>query len=220
MRTLRMEQIRKHGEVIQWWLSNPEEGVYCRYNNHNEWFNTIEPTWNEYYIYVQNDEYVEFRKALADGKQIQFLQTVNDAEKNPKWIDCPNGFKFTKDITYRIKPEFEVGCWIYIPSGDPEGKALANIIYAENGKYKAECNKYTSWCTVMWDDESLENGKVVIEKWSPERGEWCVFYNELNCSEYIIAKYKESDNKFYTEDLIGYKHIAPLEFIQKLKEER
>ena len=64
--------------------------------------------------FIINDEFVEFRKALAEGKTIQMYCKYDDVP--PFWDDMTEviksiGFVMTKD-NYRIKPEepkFKVG---------------------------------------------------------------------------------------------------------------
>ena len=67
--------------------------------------------------YVINDEFCEFRKALAEGKSIQMLCRYDKME--PIWDDMTEviksiGFVDVKE-NYRIKqeePKFKVGDWV------------------------------------------------------------------------------------------------------------
>ena len=77
------EQAKKHGEVIKWYCDNADQGVL--YKDCSEWFLTYEPSWTEDFIFVQNDEYAELRKAQADGKIIQHKH-CNDSDS--KFKDC------------------------------------------------------------------------------------------------------------------------------------
>lgn len=75
--------------------------------NHQEFFNTND----EYYIYIIDDEYVEFRKALAEGKSIQSLNIFNET-----WSNIPNPKFNGRPEYYRIKPEepsIKIGDYIY-----------------------------------------------------------------------------------------------------------
>ena len=61
---------------------------------------------------IINDEYVEFRKALAEGKIIQYRNLKVNVFKN--WQDLGN-LKFNPNFEHRIKPEepkFKVGDWV------------------------------------------------------------------------------------------------------------
>ena len=72
---------------------------------------------SEHHIIIINDEYVEFRKALAEGKTLQMYCKYDDVP--PIWDDMTEviksiGFVMTKD-NYRIKPEeskFKIGDWV------------------------------------------------------------------------------------------------------------
>jgi len=59
--------------------------------------------------------------------------------------------------------------------------------------------------------------------WKPQEGEWCVFWDNdkySNCNKnYQIARFGIStDDWKYSNNGIMTKHIAPLEFIQTLKD--
>ena len=109
--------------------------------------------------YIIDDEYVEFRKALAEGKTIQF----NFGNSGPNKTDFPNVWK-DLDLSigilanralpenYRIKPEpeeskFKVGDWVHIPALD-----------------SVPCQFSEDLCMLG------------LEKWEPQSDEWCWNY--------------------------------------------
>lgn len=96
-------QVEKHYDVIRWFLDNPDKGVLYKYNS--KWERAMTPSFNENKIYVQNDEYAEFRKALADGETIQFKEKTDD-DSNWKDLSYPN-FTSGSSLDYRIKPELD-----------------------------------------------------------------------------------------------------------------
>ena len=102
------KQIIEHKEVIKWFCDNPNKGVWKTKNIIvNEWELTYNPQFCKDVIYIQNDEYAEFRKALKDGKIVQhnfkdFLD--NSEEENWHNIDNKHVFKISKSH-YRVKPE-------------------------------------------------------------------------------------------------------------------
>lgn len=100
------EEIQKHGEVIKWFIDNPDKEVWCKDNE--GWFVTNNPTFYLNYAYVKNDEYAELRKAQADGKVIEFRQSEDDF-----WSETNNNNSFILPLSnYRIKcdtkNEFEI----------------------------------------------------------------------------------------------------------------
>ena len=109
--------------------------------------------------FIIDDVYVEFRKALAEGKTIQF----NFGNSGPNKTDFPNVWK-DLDLSigilanralpenYRIKPEpeeskFKVGDWVHIPALD-----------------SVPCQFSEDLCMLG------------LEKWEPQSDEWCWNY--------------------------------------------
>ena len=114
---------RRNKKEFDYWLDN-KNGLLFYDEHHNGWYNLHDDyQWNctieeveEFgkYGYVINDEYVEFRKALAEGKIIQtkllsseYPKAIGNAEKRTEWIDFDT--KTNKFMGYprhyRIKPE-------------------------------------------------------------------------------------------------------------------
>ena len=94
------EAYKKHKEAIEWFYAQPEgTKIWCK-KAKTDWFLVSCPTWDEENTYVINDKYAELRKAIADGKIIQYF--------SDGWYDLYrdyNGY-FVGDITrYKIKPE-------------------------------------------------------------------------------------------------------------------
>lgn len=145
------ELIKKYKNEFNHWLK--EGKILYKHKHSIAWW--TDDCWNYSSDYVQaiiiNDDFVEFRKALAEGKTIQF----NNAGiwKDIKFIVIGQD---ETPSNYRIKPElpFKVGDWVRdtrpgvkrpIVQLQPNCIALTN--YDEDGKH--------------------------YEKWTPRPGEWC-----------------------------------------------
>lgn len=192
----------KHKEVVTWWLENSDKGVWCRHIKATKWFEDDEPSFHEMYLYVQNDRYAELRKAQVDGKVVEDNTGLDWSESRYLW-DLPVD-------RYRIKPdepEFKIGDWVYTEMGN-----IARIIEAKD-------------CKVESIDGSIcyENPNA-IKLWQPKEGEWCVVWNDNQISYRICRFVKSVKNKFRMltgEDTYTfYDNIAPLEFLQTLKDKK
>jgi len=94
------EQIKKHGEVMKWFIDNSEKGVCRKDHKTKNWHFARNPQFNIKDIYVQNDEYAEYRKALVDGKTIQYKP------RNYSWENILIEPSFQLPVEkYRVKPE-------------------------------------------------------------------------------------------------------------------
>ena len=110
------ELIKKYKKEFDHWLY--EGSLLMSDKNIKTWITLTNNTWNitEQYIdillIVIDDEYVDLRKALIDGKTIQFYDVVKQHETNPSldvygWQDFKSfkpdsSFTFAVD-RYRIK---------------------------------------------------------------------------------------------------------------------
>ena len=96
---------------------------------------------------VINDEYVEFRKAVVEGRTIQYNPSVSC---HNTWDDVltPDFCYPVKDYRIKPEPEFHKGDWVF----DHEGK-----LWQYNG-----VTDNLGMCTELWD---------------PEPGELCVFWS-------------------------------------------
>lgn len=129
---MKTELIKKYKKEFDSWLDD-KSSIIMGYNKSKtlepeiEWLNFIDWTFDRG-IFILNDEYVELRKALAEGKIVQCnaREGQNDityaAFGHNWWVDVTE-FKYATRF-YRIKPEeykipkFKVGDWVYIPALD------------------------------------------------------------------------------------------------------
>jgi len=189
------EQIEKHGPVIKWFCDNAEKGIWVYSTALGKWNLRNNPNWTLAYPHIQNDEYAEYRKAQADGKVIQYQEN-----RCNNWINLEHNhtWYFKQPIEqYRIKPDepFKVGDWVTYQSYPKSNGSITSI---KDNKAVVKSLKHGS-CTEIYSD---------IKLWKPQEGEWCVFWE--NSNTYHVERYQN-----YTLNIVN---IAPLEFIQTLKD--
>lgn len=166
------ELIKKYKAEFEHWLNGGE--IRYKHKDSVAWWDR--GCWDYSTNYVQaiiiKDEYVEFRKALAEGKTIQIINKFNE-----EWMDL-NMVAFSGPAEYyRIKPEehtFKVEDWV-INTKPP---------------YNFGMEPSAPFCiTQDWLDHIKEHGKTIqgntritgdLENfipWQPKLGEWCWFHN-------------------------------------------
>ena len=167
-------------EEFKHWLNGGKLLVrFATAKNPYKWYNIEEDfdakSWNGHYgaQYIIDDKYVEFRKALAEGKTIQIYDIIKQHPDNPEfdvydWKDFKS-FKPYSSFTYpperyRIKPEepqFKVGDWGVNKR-------------AKQRKIKKVASVYSNAITV--GDSTVGINVMLIkdfELWLPKPGEWC-----------------------------------------------
>ena len=140
---------------------------------------------------VINDDYVEFRKALAENKTVEVFFPAQYNNGKDEWVDCKNisHFHFSGKVTdYRIKPEepkFKVGDWVI------NTKPTYNFGKEPSGPF---------YVTQKWLDHIKEHGKTFdgntaktgdlenFKLWQPKEGEWCWFLNNNN-KEVVLKQF-------------------------------
>lgn len=170
-------------------------------------------------LYVINDEYVEFRKALAEGKTLQYNfgnYGINKKDFPDSWKDLDLSIGILADRTcpenYRIKPEepkFKVGDWIRVKTDTFEYDGTARI-----SKGVKRLSKSDMW---LFNENHYKcNPDNYIEHWQPKPGEWCWFWNEpsnipilvkLISIEYFLERpieYKIKTPSYISETLYSY----------------
>lgn len=126
-------------------------------------------------VYVLNDSYSIYRKALAEGKTIQYLP-----DDSNDWKDCTNQTSPSRQFLvhptkYRIKPnepKFKAGDWIrQVKSNFSDYSRICKIVdCVENNLYSVETN--------IFDIDCINNTDESFELWQPKPNEWCWFWNE------------------------------------------
>lgn len=135
-------------------------------------------------LIIIDDEYVELRKALAEGKTIQVYDVIYQHLTDPKldtygWKDFKS---FTKSSTfthspetYRIKPEepkFKVGDWVR------DGKNIYKFIEPSSTySYELSLNR--------------------CELWQPKLNDWCWFYDIPHYDMPVLQKFVTTIGDYY-----------------------
>lgn len=179
---MRKETITKYEKEFLAWCKNESVLLGAPASTHDKtliWrevrdFNDWEPLDT---VYVLNDSYSHYRKALAEGKTIQFK--TGDCRN---WVDI-NDPKFSQPLTsYRVKPEepkFKTGDWI------------------RQGDYVIKVHRMDS--DYYYDKVK---GCIAIdkaEKWEPKRGELCWFWTPAEKLIPKLGKFlqMERHNQYY-----------------------
>lgn len=129
-------------------------------------------------LYIINDEYVEFRKALAEGKTIQCNakegeNDITHAAYGHTWWADTTEFKYAITF-YRVKPDepkFKVGDWARVKTDTFEYDGTARI-----SKGVKRLSKSDMW--LFSENHYKCNPDNYIEHWQPKPDEWCWFWNE------------------------------------------
>ena len=143
---------------------------------------------SESILIVIDDIYCTYRKALTEGKKIQFFNTKERLYDSSKplhtWQDIDTICTHGMPSDYRIKPEepkFKVGDWITV--NGPAGT-------------------FTECISGIADDTYTLSGtnicyKSQATKWEPKAGEVCIFWDNSHTNEVMIARYSHSERSFY-----------------------
>ena len=111
---------------------------------------------------IINDEYVEFRKAGAEGKQLQV--SYPNSPQPTMWYDTSyHKISWSNTQSIRIKPEptIKVGNWLF----DNRSNTYDKIVKISN-----DCVKLQSGLSVFIT--AIHDGYFKI--WKPKIGEWCI----------------------------------------------
>ena len=157
-------------------------------------------------VVVINDEYCTYRKALADGKTIQYMNSNCEIKSLDEWDNI--GWKQFKGCVenYRIKleePKFKVGDWVEnITCTSP--RIIKKVVKAPEGYDTVTVGNSDVGINVMLIND--------LELWQPKPGEWCWFWdidsNPTLCqySKYINGEYEALtiNPKYKLQGLFGF----------------
>ena len=166
---------------------NDGEVLFCRNNDFSQWFSARLAMWesNEPSHVIIDDKYTPFRKAIAEGKTVQYQGVNGD------WYDITDNFGVMKQSKMRIKPDepnFKEGDWVRVGiDGD-----TPSVLKQFSKRNYDEC-KYTYVMTdaTKWTD---------IEPWEAQEGEWC-WYHGVALTPVLIKYVNHSISK--CEPFIG-----------------
>jgi hypothetical protein len=184
------ELIKKYKAEFEHWLNGGSLLLgQEKPDNTFEWVLPTVITWNNISCtYIIDDEYVEFRKALAEGKTIQICAGGNN------YTDVTIEEYVTqyelKGYPLRIKPDeptFKVGDWVNIEGAG--GTFVGKITFIDsNGDLTLDAN------SVAYASQA--------ELWQPEPDEWCVMKEGAKTNSFSVQKWHE-DAKWTPEPFIG-----------------
>lgn len=208
------ELIKKYKIEFDHWVNGGSVlmGKRNEFNSSIRWYPSVTNPFTELsdsIVVVINDEYIELRKALVEGKTIQIYTVVDQHPIDPKsdcygWKDF-NSFTPSSSFSYtihnyRIKPEheFKVGDWVVElcpdvddyckpkPSGRP--KQIKEIKQGNTGLfYILDSDLY-----------KREVHSQYILPWIPEPGEWCIMDSEPATDHYSFTVQKWESNSKWT----------------------
>lgn len=191
------ELIKTYKAEFDYWLDGGEvlffycEDWYSSTYNPEMVFNHSRPDDVKYYVI--NDEFVEIRKALAEGKTIQYNPLYASTNR---WDDIKK-FKPTRDCTvanYRIKPEkpkFKVGDWVVNKTSKQRIVKKVTSTYSD---------------TVTVGDSEVGINVMLINDlalWKPKKGDWCWFWDEGFKTPLLLQFKKLRPSRFYQYDTIN-----------------
>lgn len=150
-------------------------------------FNTNDVYWN----YVIDDEYAEYRKAIAENKVVMY--TTSDLATLPLHLCNKDIQQFKGELgNYSIEPDepkFEVGDWV---------------------RHIQPYDEVLPW-RVELSDKADE-----FEFWVPKPDEWCWFWDSDTSSTPIVGQLKSTEGRYITEGAVIWEFCQP--FIGELPE--
>ena len=190
------ELIKKYKKEFDYWIDNPDNLLFkSNIDKESKWRKFDDSgddwTWTHHYNdkvqIVINDEYVEFRKALAEGKTIQYYDCVFQHElcvnlDKYDWIDlsiATSSFTFSDKLKYRIKPEKIIES---IETKEPDIK-IGDFVIRKNFNETYKCiNIKDDLVDLQAGTRQITIGIKHITHWQPQHGDLCWFTNnkELN----------------------------------------
>ena len=181
------ELIKKYKPEFDHWL-NGGNLLYCS-NSSDIWYTVIgADIWgiNSDLKIIINDEYVELRKALAEGKTIQCNRSYGEYYGNPPvWEDIPI------QVLNNFSPEF-----LRIKPEEPQFKECDWVIDLRDNNLKQVVNP---------------NSPAALSdyiKWKPQQGEWCWFWN--NDKQPFLAQLACLDDEEYITVQVLHGSLADL----------
>ena len=156
------ELIRKYKDEFDHWLN---DGKLLHKDEFGNWENTRD-IWDlrseRIKAVVINDEYVEFRKALAEGKIVEYLNFKKEWKNLVEYRRILEGIPL-KEL--RVKPErhkFKKGDWVI-----------------HNGKYKRVTKVIDGYIDSLDNEVAVIMKEESLELWEPKEKEYFWYKNDL-----------------------------------------
>lgn len=210
--------ILKYKTEFDYWLNGGNVQAFYKQDDEPKWWSDKESTnydgndnfshiISESYspddvLIVIDDAYSEFRKALAEGRTVQYNfgnYGINRKDFPNTWKDLDPSIGILADRAcpenYRIKPEepkFKVGDWVVNKTSKQRIVKKITSIYSDS---------VTVGNTEVGINVMLIND---LELWQPQPGEWCWYskWDKIVCVESYLCKYALDMNEVEPE----YKH--------------
>ncbi len=172
------ELIKTYFEEFNHWLNGGNVQVYYKKDDEPKWLtdeecieyeghdnfshiiqNSLEP---EDVLIIIDDEYIEFREAIAKGKAVEYLDFKNE------WRDLRENCRKLEGVCLsrlRVKPEepkFKVGDWVI-----------------HNGKYKQVTKAVDGYIDSLDNEVAVIMKEESLELWEPEDGKYFWYKNDL-----------------------------------------
>ena len=148
-------------------------------------------------LFIINDEYVELRKALAEGKTIEYL-----GQSSNVWNEIPEPDFILHPTCYRIKPDepkFKVGDFVrYIYATTPRALEINNI----NG------NRY------YFTNSEMSCLEHELEPWTPVKDEWCWFWDKCTPHRPTLRQYDIFPEEYGEENMFHDSEQNPFDFCE------
>ncbi len=167
-------------------------------------------------IFVINDEYVEFRKAIAEGKELesqvkhghgsQSYPAEGTELKDCHWKQDSTGIFVGEARLYRIKPtkpKFKIGDWVMMNWNHGDGDTPIELLFEKEGEF-------------YWDklcEQPISEDGTLSCLWKPKLGDLCWFWNDDMERYPDLRRYFKEDNHvcpYLTMPSGRYKYIEPL----------
>lgn len=191
---LQKEEIKRNLTAFNYWLQDSGDLLYRKRNTDgkfSEWKLSLSPfssPFEDGAEYIINDELVEFRKALAEGKTIQYNPLLNYHNRWDNITGTHNSVLSATKDNYRFLPEveFKIGDWIRNNSSGTVFKYTKNM---------------------------LQPDETCCEIWEPKVGEWCWFYDRINETPKLRKLFHpvgyDDHGYFYTADNSPWIYCEP-----------
>lgn len=198
------ELINKYKPEFDHWLNGGELLLgYKSKVEPIEWKILVEDDWDyctTKHIIIINDKYVEFRKALVEGKIVQYLGPYSNV-----WHEVQEPDFNLHPTCYRIKPDepkFKVGDFVTHESlkiTRQITKVDDDFIYFKEG----------SWA--LPHVEGFSN-KLIL--WTPIKGEWCWFWDKCTPHRPTLRQYDIFPEEYGEENRFHDSEQNPFDFCE------
>ena len=185
------ELINKYWEEFCHWKDGGN--LLCQTEHLGTWYEVTDEKWDFVcdITFIINDEYIEFRKALIEGKTIQHL------DLDLEWVTWVAQVGFTLPLQhYRIKPgepKFKVGDWVR--HEDTSIGVVKCIITLPRGRDIEVYWKLDKNGSPLTGYNAGEHKSSKLTPWQPKPDEWCWFWNHEDNP--ILGQFIKNVNEKY-----------------------